>query len=722
MNHLSHSLLFLALASALSHGARAADAPSHADATRLSQVEVEASVPDEADAESSGPWGKASLKSTPAQVNVIGRDQIEDRHIRTLSELAREDASAGDGYAPVGYYQNLVIRGFPLDLGTGYRLNGLTITGEQILALEDKARVEILKGPAALEAGAMEPGGAVNFVSKRPEEVRRITLGTDSHGSRLAALDAGTWLTPELGVRANLGWEEMHSFVRHADGRRNFYALALDWRPSERTTLELDANYHASAQRSVSGYQLLGASVIPEDASATLMLGYQPWQSPVGIHSTNTSARLSHRFSDRWQAQISVGHSRSVIDDYVAFAYGCYYQPACWTGEVPGNFFAPDGGYDIYDYRNPDDTRSSDELRVRLDGRFETGAVQHDLSLGAGAFRREIERHRSVNEFIGSGNIHDPQVPVHSPSPEAIGPRVRRLSSWQHSLFAMDRMRLGAHWQLLLGARLVQLDDRAWSKRGALERDAHLSHTLPQVAALWAPSETLMLYASYSEGLSLGLEAPFWTSNDGDLLGPRLSRQFELGAKFGHGGAVDYSAALFRIRQPWQHAEPDSTDAGYTFIERGSENHLGLELSANAQLGENLRLVASGSLIRARGENAGNAAYEGHQLANVPRVRASVHFDYRLPALPALSLLAGARHAARNPATLDGQVHVPSWTVWDAGLRYDMRWGERELTWRLSVDNLTDRFYWRDTGSALGDSYLFPGAPRLARLSVAIDL
>ena len=90
MNHLSHSLLFLALASALSHGARAADAPSHADATRLSQVEVEASVPDEADAESSGPWGKASLKSTPAQVNVIGRDQIEDRHIRTLSELARE--------------------------------------------------------------------------------------------------------------------------------------------------------------------------------------------------------------------------------------------------------------------------------------------------------------------------------------------------------------------------------------------------------------------------------------------------------------------------------------------------------------------------------------------------------------------------------------------------------------------------------------------------------
>jgi len=106
----------------------------------------------------------------------------------------------------------------------------------------------------------------------------------------------------------------------------------------------------------------------------------------------------------------------------------------------------------------------------------------------------------------------------------------------------------------------------------------------------------------------------------------------------------------------------------------------------------------------------------------VPRARAALHLDYTVPALPALSLTAGARHAARNPATPDGLVHAPAWTVFDAGLRYGTRWGERDLVWRLSVDNLSDRFYWRDVGSSQGDSYLFPGAPRLARLSVTIDL
>ena len=56
----------------------------------------------------------------------------------------------------------------------------------------------------------------------------------------------------------------------------------------------------------------------------------------------------------------------------------------------------------------------------------------------------------------------------------------------------------------------------------------------------------------------------------------------------------------------------------------------------------------------------------------------------------------------------------------DAGLRYESRWRDHALTWRLNVDNVFDRFYWRDTGSTGGDRYLFPGAPRLARLSLTV--
>ncbi len=50
------------------------------------------------------------------------------------------------------------------------------------------------------------------------------------------------------------------------------------------------------------------------------------------------------------------------------------------------------------------------------------------------------------------------------------------------------------------------------------------------------------------------------------------------------------------------------------------------------------------------------------------------------------------------------------------------RWRGHALTWQLWVDNVFNHAYWSDTGSAWGDSYLFPGAPRLARLSVTVGL
>jgi len=40
---------------------------------------------------------------------------------------------------------------------------------------------------------------------------------------------------------------------------------------------------------------------------------------------------------------------------------------------------------------------------------------------------------------------------------------------------------------------------------------------------------------------------------------------------------------------------------------------------------------------------------------------------------------------------------------------------------RLSVDNLFDKRYWRDAGEYMGDDYLFQGAPLTARLSATVN-
>lgn len=716
------TLLTAALCAALPLYASDADtAAGERSPTDLAGIRVQARKPAAPLAPSSS-FGSADWKNTPASVNVLDSAFLDRLQVRTLSELARHDASLGDSYAPVGYYQNIAIRGFALDPATGYRFNGLSIAGEQRLALENVQQVEILKGEAGLAAGVMAPGGIINYVGKRPADVRNVTLATDSEGSRYATVDLGGWLTPRFGLRFNAAWDDTSSYIEHADGRRNFYSLAADWLIGEHGKLEVDANYQTSAQRSASGYQLLGGSELPRGVDRSRMLGYQPWQQPVGIDSTNLTALHTYDFSPAWQSRVSVGHSRSVIQDNVAFAYGCYYAAGCADGSVPGNYFAPNGDYDIYDYRSPDDVRRNDEARGELRGRFTTGAVEHELSVGLSAFHRTVDKRQNVNEYVGTANIGDAQVPVFDPSPLQPGPSARRLDSWQRAVFALDRMHVGDDWQWLAGGRYVRLDERAYDKRGTPERHSRLSQFLPQTALVWQATQQLNVYASYVEGLSLGQEAPFWTSNGSTFLPAMQSRQRELGVKYAATDGLMLGAAVFRTTQPFQYAKPDASDAGFTFVQEGTQAHTGLELTANGQVTERLGLTASASVLQARARDAGTAFYDGQQLVNVPKVRAAVHVDYALPFVSGLAVSGGLRYASSNAATVDGSVKAPSYSVFDAGLRFQHALREHPVTWTLSVDNVFDRFYWRDTGSSYGDYYLFAGAPRQARLSVSFGL
>jgi iron complex outermembrane receptor protein len=411
-----------------------------------------------------------------------------------------------------------------------------------------------------------------------------------------------------------------------------------------------------------------------------------------------------------------------VIDDNVAFAYGCYYAAQCADGSVPGNYFAPNGDYDIYDYRSPDDTRRNLEARAELRGSVDTGRVGHELTLGVDRFERTVDKRRNVNEYVGTANIDDARVPVFAPSPLQPGPSVRRLDSAQTAVFVLDRMHFGDDWQWLAGGRFVRLDERAFDKRGTPERHSTLSRFLPQTALIWKATEAVNVYASYVRGISLGQEAPFWTSNDGAFLAPVLSRQTEVGIKYAASDALTLGAAVFRTSQPFQYARPDGSDAGYTFVAEGQQTHTGLELSANGRVAEGLVLTASVSALQARARDTGTGFYDGHQLVNVPKVRASVHADYALPFASGLSVSGGWRYASSNVATVDGSVRAPGYHLVDLGLRFKHALRAHPVTWNLSVDNVFDRFYWRDTGSSAGDYYLFAGAPRQARLSVTFGL
>ena len=664
-------------------------------------------------------FDNAPLLDTPASVSVITEGRLKDQQARLLSEVLKNDASVGDSYAPVGYYENFVIRGFALNPASSYKINGRTITGEQNVALENKQQVEVLKGLAGLQSGVSEPGGLVNYVSKRPENVRSVTVSTNEHGERYLATDIGGWLGTEqqVGVRINLAHEDIRSYVDHADGKRDFASLALDWNISPNALLQLNAEYQDREQRSVPGYQLLGGTEVPHHVSPKDLLAYQSWSNPVGIRSLNLDGLFEYRFNDAWKASFSASRSRVVIDDYSTFAWGCYGAASCANTAVP-NHFSAEGDYDISDYRSPDDTRSNEEAQAALNGQFDTGFLKHDLTFGTTAFRRLVDRRKSVNEYIGEGNIYQPS-PVLEPYDGPLGHTYRRLDSRQYGLFASDRISFNEQWQTILGGRQVRLDEETYNQAGDTTRHTQRSVFLPQVALIYKPRPDTSLYASYSKGLSLGGEAAWFSSNADEVLPPTTSRQLEVGIKRDF-QRLSLTAALFQITEDLQYNRPND-DGTTTFVQQGKQKNVGIELSANGRVTSDLQVSASVAAIRAQVSGSGTDDYDGHQAINVPKLRASLHGDYSIPGVPGLALLGGVQYSASKYANREATVKVDDYAVFDVGGRYTTKVGDYATVLRLTVDNLFDKRYWRDVGESAGDGYLFLGAPRTARLSATVN-
>ncbi|WP_104910558.1 TonB-dependent siderophore receptor [Pseudomonas sp. LG1D9] len=666
-----------------------------------------------------GGFDEAPLLDTPASITVINAALIKDQQARLLSEVLRNDASVGESYAPIGYYENFVVRGFSLNAASSYKINGRTVTGEQNVALENKQRVELLKGLAGLQSGIAEPSGVINYVTKRPEDVRSVTVSTDDRGSGYIATDVGGWFGSEqqFGLRANVAHEDLNSYVEHANGQRDFVSLAFDWNISPDAVLQLDAEYQDKQQRSVPGYQLLGGTEVPHDASPKKLLGHQSGSKQVGIDSLNLNGKFEYRFSDQWKGSVSAARSKVVIDDYSSFAWGCYGSPSCAGVKVP-NYFSPEGNYDIADYRSPDDTRRNDEIQAAMTGLFDTAGIGHELTFGTSAFRRVIDKRKSVNEYIGSGNIdQDPETFL--PTDKPLNDSHRRLDSRQYGLFVTDRISFNEQWQTVLGGREVRLDEKSFDQNGVQERHTQQYEFLPNAALIYKPMANLSLYTSYSKGLSLGGEAPWYASNDGEILAPTVSRQIEAGVKYDW-RRISFAAAVFQTRQAYQYAKPDSA-GDFTYVQQGQQKNTGLELSANGWATERLQIATSVAAIRARVNGSGTPQYEGHQTINVPKLRASVYADYALPWVNGLAVLGGVQYSASKNASRTGNVEVGDYALVNIGSRYTTKVDGYETVFRLSVDNLFDKRYWRDAGEYMGDDYLFQGAPLTARLSASVN-
>ncbi|WP_151636191.1 TonB-dependent siderophore receptor [Noviherbaspirillum aerium] len=719
ISHTPHAIVLLTAMQALAGSALAQNQqPGNAEQV-LPPVSVSASrmSGEAADSAGIGSFGQVPLQATPAAVSVITRQEMQERGIRQTTDLLRLDASLNEAYNAIGYAEQFSIRGFNLDNASSYRKDGMEIAADASIPLENKERIEVLKGLAGLQAGIATPGGIANYVTKRPtaETLRTVTLEARERGTLYGAIDlGGRFDDRRFGYRINAAAEKLRSYVRGADGERQFVSGAFDWRLTPQALLQLDLDYQHKSQLSVPGFQLINGTDLPTGVSPRTNLNNQPWSRPVKTDSANVGLRLDYQFNADWNGSVAVNRHSFRRDDFAAFPFGC---------AAGGLFFGfcANGDYDVYDYQSEDEAKSLLATQAMLQGRFATGALAHAATVGVSTLRRRDDFGDCVygtadclgSASNGTSNLYAP-VAV-APSAIRTGTVRLRRSGDEHSLFANDIISLSEAVKLHAGVRYTHIERDQYDPAGARVSRHDQGYFLPNVALAYSPRTDWTAYASYAQGLEHGGVAPLFAANANQALDPSKSRQIELGIKMAVADQWQLAAALFQIRKPLEY-----TDADFAYVRNGDAEHRGLELSAQGRATRNLSVGVSLMALDTRQENTGVASFDGKRTTNVPRFKSIVHLDYAVPQLTGLALNGSWQYAGSKAFSPDNSVTVPGYHLFNIGARYSTRVGGMATTLRASIDNVADKFYWRDVTQSLG-GYLFPGAPRTFRVSAQFD-
>jgi iron complex outermembrane receptor protein len=599
-------------------------------------------------------------------------------------------------------------------------------------------------------------GGLIDYVTKRPATLEAMDLATDHRGTAYGAVDLGRLFgsRKQVGARLNLAGEKIESYVNDANGWRGVGSGAADWKLSPKAILKTDFEYQHKVERSVCGYQLLGGTAVPSLSQVypSTMLGEQSWAKPNTFDVYNTGARLDYDLPGAWRAFAAASFSHSLIDDNVVYAYGCSYEALCTGsgGTASSYFFAPDGGYDIYDYRDPGELRIDAQAEALVTGHIRTGAIGQDVTGGGELFRRSVQQpgappdsapgwvqDGAVYSYIGSENIYQPITPVAGASYDGVreqaGPRALWEDNHQAAAVVQDRIHLPGRIELLAGGREDSLRDHNYSLSATSPGTAPILTDkpiwLPQYAITFNPVSSLTLYGNYGVLLSLGPQGPWWVDNANQFLGSFLTRQAEVGAKYEPGQRILLTTALFHMRAPFFYPKviqaPDSfctasefsAPGDLCFESEGRETHDGVELNAAGKAASWLRLTASSAAIRALSDETGTPAFDDKQVLNVPHLRTASFADISLPRAHGLHLMPGWSYTGRKEATRDDLVSVPGYNLFSLGARYTPGGEQGHVTLRLYADNITDKRYWKDTGASYGDTFIHLGAPTTVRLS-----
>lgn len=554
------------------------------------------------------------LIDTPQSITSISPQMIADREATDVNDIYKNVAGLNQTT-----YSAVVFRGFTQreTLFNGVRGNPYgSLEGDvnnagfstSILRLSNVERVEILKGPASVLYGSSEPGGVINFITKKPKTYFDGSAGFrfGQYGLAAGNIDVSVPLGSNFYSRFATFLESRDSFRNNAGLKNQNYIINLFWQPNEKTRANLEYEYIRQNQR---GHRLRG---VPIDANGNFLtdISFSAAERTdfINLDANVFQANLSQDF---WKDARFEATFRYLTNDRPEK----YHEPRAFTA---------DGHSVTREFR--------DQVRSNRDWSFTANFFKpvsiknfgrHTFNLGTEYYTQDWSFvFRRARVGVPSISIFNPVYGVANPLNYTLSLiNDDRANPSRFGFYFQDQVEINRYFQFVAGGRIERFDDEGRS--GNLTLKGGDTSFTGRVGAVIKPFEKMAIYGSFANSYvrpSILAQTP---SANGPFA-PERGQQFEGGVKFELlNRKLFITSSVYQItKKDVLVADPNFGPSGDNFnalLQVGEVRNRGFDFDANGAITRRWNFSANYSRIDSEIRKFNIASTIGKSMPNVPK-------------------------------------------------------------------------------------------------------
>ncbi|MGH8656530.1 MAG: TonB-dependent siderophore receptor [Gammaproteobacteria bacterium] len=570
-----------------------------------------------------------------------------------------------------------IIRGFPNN--ETYR-NGLLAESNEFDSFNVES-IDVLKGPAFVLYGRIEPGGIINITTKRPLDAPYYSLEQQfgSYDFYRTQWDATGPITSDRSLlyRFTGAYQNSDSFRDFNFVDRIAVNPSLTWRPSAAT--EVDLEVEGLRQE----YQVDRALFAIGDRPALIPIGHSfiDPNDPVDyLSKVHLGFNLTHKFNAAWTLRNRFlatwsDWTNTSVKPANPFTVAAFLDPSTGNRLYPRNIFFQESIEEKY------------ATNLDLTGKFQLGQTRHEVLAG-------FDYLRSLPTYHIQGNFVQPipglEIDIFNPQ-YGIDPAVyaqalavnfppggnfNQFTNDFYGVYFQDHITLWDRLHILGGGRYDWAETGRGRGASFAEAEANLPSDIrkdeafsPRVGVLYQPWYWLSVYGNWatSFGANNGLSATCETFD------PEIGEQFEAGFKTEvFDQRVSTTLAFYHLTRQNILTPNFITPDPFDSIAVGEARSRGIELDMTGQITEEWNLIGSYAYTGAR-VTLDNGGLQGNLLSNVPEHAGSLFlkYDFKQHApLNGLSLGFGAFVVGDRAGDPENTFKLPGYTRLDTFAAY----------------------------------------------------